>query len=114
MTTPPTRGKHILRPSTSSVPIISCSSSSVRFSPSSFATRFRFRKEMPPVLSSSKREKTFAISSRSSRFSTYWGNASNGGRDEHQQGFLQHAHNNTQTPNKPTTPASRERDTTQG
>lgn len=40
-----------------------CSSSSVRFSPSSLATLFRFLKEILPVSSSSKSRKAFRISS---------------------------------------------------
>lgn len=40
-----------------------CSSSSVRFSPSSFATLFRFLKEILPVSSSSNKRKAFRISS---------------------------------------------------
>lgn len=47
-----------------------CSSSSVRFSPSSLATLFRFLKEILPVSSSSKRRKAFRISSLES-FSAY-------------------------------------------
>ncbi len=45
-------GNHVLQVSPS---IISCSSSSVMFSPSSLATRFRFLKEILPVSSSSNR-----------------------------------------------------------
>ena len=51
-------------PSLSASSIISWSSSSVMFSPSSFATRFRFRNEILPVSSSSKSRKAFRISSR--------------------------------------------------
>lgn len=40
-----------------------CNSSSVRFSPSSFATRFRFLNEIRPVSSSSNNRKAFRISS---------------------------------------------------
>lgn len=42
---------------------LTCSSSSVRFSPSSLATLFRFLKEILPVSSSSNRRKAFRISS---------------------------------------------------
>merc|ERR1712166_1062445 len=42
---------------------MSCSSSSVMFSPSSFATRLRFLKEILPVLSSSNNLNTLLISS---------------------------------------------------
>eukprot|EP01033_Poteriospumella_lacustris_P010503 gene10503-gene11359 len=54
-------------PSRSASSIISCSSSSVMFSPSSLATRFRFRNEILPVSSSSKSRNAFKISSRESR-----------------------------------------------
>merc|ERR1711920_967937 len=55
-------------PSRSASSIISCNSSSVIRSPSSFATRFRFLKEILPVSSSSKSRKAFKISSLGSRF----------------------------------------------
>lgn len=42
---------------------LTCSSSSVRVSPSSFATRFRFLNEIFPVQSSSNSRKAFTISS---------------------------------------------------
>lgn len=42
---------------------LTCSSSSVRVSPSSFATRLRFLKEIFPVQSSSNNRKAFNISS---------------------------------------------------
>lgn len=48
-----------------------CSSSSVRFSPSSLATLFRFLKEILPVSSSSNSRKAFRISSLES-FSAWW------------------------------------------
>mmetsp|Transcript_24787 Transcript_24787/g.62918 ORF Transcript_24787/g.62918 Transcript_24787/m.62918 type:complete len:215 (-) Transcript_24787:56-700(-) len=54
-------------PSMSALLIISCSSSSVMFSPSSRATRLRLRKEILPVSSSSKSLKTRRISSGESR-----------------------------------------------
>lgn len=50
-------------PSRSASSIISCSSSSVKFSPNSFATRFRFLNEIVPVSSSSNRRKALRISS---------------------------------------------------
>ena len=50
-------------PSRSASSIISCSSSSVMFSPSSFATRFKLRNEIFPVSSSSNNRKAFRISS---------------------------------------------------
>jgi hypothetical protein len=50
-------------PSRSASSIISASSSSVMVSPSSFATRLRFRKEILPFSSSSKRRKALEISS---------------------------------------------------
>mmetsp|Transcript_28310 Transcript_28310/g.72513 ORF Transcript_28310/g.72513 Transcript_28310/m.72513 type:complete len:291 (+) Transcript_28310:217-1089(+) len=50
-------------PSRSASSIISCNSSSVIFSPSSLATRFRFLKEILPVSSSSKRRNALRISS---------------------------------------------------
>ncbi|KAI9919047.1 hypothetical protein PsorP6_012228 [Peronosclerospora sorghi] len=53
-------------PSRSASSIISCSSSSVIFSPSSVATRFKFRNEILPVPSSSKSRKALRISSRES------------------------------------------------
>mmetsp|Transcript_22680 Transcript_22680/g.66035 ORF Transcript_22680/g.66035 Transcript_22680/m.66035 type:complete len:201 (+) Transcript_22680:523-1125(+) len=53
-------------PSRSASSIISCSSSSVMFSPSSFATRLRLRKEIFPVSSSSNKRKALRISSRES------------------------------------------------
>ncbi|MPC24820.1 hypothetical protein E2C01_017913 [Portunus trituberculatus] len=55
-----------LSPSRSASSIISCSSSSVRFSPRVSATRFRFAKEILPVLSSSNSLKAFRISSLTS------------------------------------------------
>mmetsp|Transcript_45823 Transcript_45823/g.74772 ORF Transcript_45823/g.74772 Transcript_45823/m.74772 type:complete len:235 (-) Transcript_45823:34-738(-) len=54
-------------PSRSNSSIISCNSSSVIRSPSSFATRFKFLKEIFPVLSSSKSLKAFRTSSLGSR-----------------------------------------------
>merc|ERR1740138_1379989 len=59
-------------PSRSASSIISWSSSSVMRSPSSFATRFKFLKEILPVSSSSKRRKAFRISSFGSRFRILW------------------------------------------
>ncbi|DAZ96310.1 TPA: hypothetical protein N0F65_008434 [Lagenidium giganteum] len=53
-------------PSRSASSIISCSSSSVMFSPSSLATRFRLRNEILPVSSSSNSRNAFKISSRES------------------------------------------------
>ena len=53
-------------PSRSASSIISYISSSVMFSPSSLATRFKFLKEILPVSSSSNRRKAFIISSRGS------------------------------------------------
>ncbi|ETV90799.1 hypothetical protein H310_14468 [Aphanomyces invadans] len=53
-------------PSRSASSIISCNSSSVMFSPSSFATRLRFRKLILPVSSSSNSRNAFRISSRES------------------------------------------------
>mmetsp|Transcript_124829 Transcript_124829/g.335060 ORF Transcript_124829/g.335060 Transcript_124829/m.335060 type:complete len:200 (-) Transcript_124829:8-607(-) len=55
-------------PSLSASSIISCNSSSVIRSPNSFATRFRFLKEILPVSSSSNSLKAFNISSLGSRF----------------------------------------------
>ena len=54
-------------PSRSASSIISCNSSSVIFSPNSFATRFKLRKEILPVSSSSNNRNAFKISSRESR-----------------------------------------------
>lgn len=50
-------------PSRSASSIISCNSSSVKFSPSSLATRFKFLKEIVPVSSSSNNRKALRISS---------------------------------------------------
>merc|ERR1719487_2822034 len=50
-------------PSRSASSIISCNSSSVILSPSSFATRFKFLNEILPVSSSSNKRKAFKISS---------------------------------------------------
>mmetsp|Transcript_34672 Transcript_34672/g.80483 ORF Transcript_34672/g.80483 Transcript_34672/m.80483 type:complete len:206 (+) Transcript_34672:166-783(+) len=49
-------------PSRSASSIISCSSSSVRLSPNSCAMRFKFRKEIFPVSSSSNNANTLSIS----------------------------------------------------
>merc|ERR1740138_546881 len=59
-------------PSRSASSIISWSSSSVMRSPSSFATRFKFLKDILPVSSSSKRRKALRISSFGSRFRILW------------------------------------------
>ncbi|KAG8224837.1 hypothetical protein J437_LFUL002284, partial [Ladona fulva] len=45
------------------IPAFTCNSSSVIFSPSSFATLFKFFKEILPVSSSSNKRKAFIISS---------------------------------------------------
>lgn len=55
-----------------------CSSSSVRFSPSSLATLFRFRKDIFPVSSSSKSRKALRISSLESFSALKFPNNNNG------------------------------------